>query len=80
MHIEEATLKATLALIKARALATKVVQENILPTWEFADWPLATMVTDRAAFNAQELVAAGKDSHESAARGALNAVSVVAVG
>jgi len=73
MHIEEVVLLASLALIKARALATKVVQENILATWEFTDWTLSQMVADRAAYNAQEVLAAVKDSNEAAARGTLNA-------
>jgi len=75
MHIPTTRMKAALHLIKARALATKVVQESILPTWEFGPWPLTAMVADRAAFDAQEVVVADLDSDESDARGEKDAAS-----
>jgi len=75
MHIPTTKLKAALHLIKARALATKVVQESIAPTWEYGPWPLTAMVADRAAFDAQEVIVADLDSDEADARGEKAAAS-----
>lgn len=74
MRIEPVKLKDALDVIKARAEQTRSVQAQIKDTYEFADWPLAQMVTDRTAFDAKETLASDKDSDESAARDPHNAL------
>ncbi len=72
MHKDSALLMEDLALIEKRAQETRAVQSTILPTWEFADWPLTAMDTDRAAYDVQKGLADDADSDASGARGSRN--------